>query len=574
MRSPGISPRSARASPRPPPPSRSVGCAEAADGCSCPKRLLPLAIRSRPGGRTDVELRCVRCIPSARFSSVATSPTTVACWSSGTHSIPRAVAPPTTGRGGPRHDCRASWRRSTPPRVLHARAARRPRQPPRRPGPHAGRDAPTRGSALGCGPQAEDAWRSDVLGALEVLDEATTDEERNAALPESLLSDIARTQPRLRNRVRGLRIQYRQLRDTIAFVRRELQAPDVDVEVADVRQRLASLLGALRHQRGRESDLIYEAYYEAFHRDLWTTPEASGDTLIYYVIGDNGASAEGGVHGCFNEVAALNGAGFLETTEFMVSRIDHFGTPKAFNHYAVGWAHAVCTPYQWTEQVASYWGGTRNGTVVHWPNGIAAKGELRHQFSHVIDVAPTVLEAAGLPEPTFVNGVQQIPYEGASMRFAFDDADAPGRHETQYFEMFCNRGIYRPQRLDRRDPPQQPMAGDGPATGLRRRRVGALRRHRLDAGPRPLRRTPRTPRPAATVVAARGVQVQRAAARRPARRTVQLRLGRAPHPRYAARSSCCSPAWGGSARARCSTSRTSPTALPPRSPCPTAEATA
>ena len=96
----------------------------------------------------------------------------------------------------------------------------------------------------------------------------------------------------------------------------------------------------------------------------------------------------------------------------MVSRIDDFGTPRAYNHYAVGWAHAMCTPYQWTKQVASHWGGTRNGTIVHWPNGIAAKGELRHQFSHVIDVAPTVLEAAGLPEPTFVNGVQQIPYEG------------------------------------------------------------------------------------------------------------------------------------------------------------------
>ena len=107
-----------------------------------------------------------------------------------------------------------------------------------------------------------------------------------------------------------------------------------------------------------------------------------------------------------------NGAGFLETTEFMVSRIDDFGTPKAYNHYAVGWAHAMCTPYQWTKQIASHWGGTRNGTIVHWPNGIASRGELRHQFTHVIDIAPTVLEAAGLPEPTFVNGVQQMPLRG------------------------------------------------------------------------------------------------------------------------------------------------------------------
>ena len=167
-----------------------------------------------------------------------------------------------------------------------------------------------------------------------------------------------------------------------------------------------------------------------------------GDTLIYYIIGDNGASAEGDLHGCFNELMNLNGANALQTTEFMVSRIADFGTPKAYNHYAVGWAHAMCTPYQWTKQIASHWGGTRNGTIVHWPNGVSAKGEMRNQFHHVIDLAPTVLEAARLPEPTFVNGVQQRPLEGVSMAYTFDDPDAPERHETQYFEMFCNRGIY------------------------------------------------------------------------------------------------------------------------------------
>jgi arylsulfatase A-like enzyme len=167
-----------------------------------------------------------------------------------------------------------------------------------------------------------------------------------------------------------------------------------------------------------------------------------GDTLVYYIIGDNGASAEGDLHGCFNELINLNGASALQTTEFMVSRIADFGTPKAYNHYAVGWAHAMCTPYQWTKQIASHWGGTRNGTIVHWPNGISAKGEMRNQFHHVIDLAPTVLEAARLPEPTFVNGVQQRPLEGVSMSYSFDDPDAPDRHETQYFEMFCNRGIY------------------------------------------------------------------------------------------------------------------------------------
>src|SRR5262249_36360817 len=109
---------------------------------------------------------------------------------------------------------------------------------------------------------------------------------------------------------------------------------------------------------------------------------------------------------------------------------------------AVGWAHAMDTPYQWTKQVASHWGGTRNGTIVHWPNGIKAKGETRNQFSHVIDVAPTVLEAAGLPQPTTVNGVLQSPMEGTSMLYTFDAASAPERHDLQYFEMLGNRGIY------------------------------------------------------------------------------------------------------------------------------------
>jgi arylsulfatase A-like enzyme len=168
----------------------------------------------------------------------------------------------------------------------------------------------------------------------------------------------------------------------------------------------------------------------------------ANDTLVYYIIGDNGASAEGTPTGCFNELVVLNGAAGLETTEFMVSKIDKFGTPEAYNHYAVGWAHAMDTPYQWTKQVASHWGGTRNGTIVHWPGGIQAKGEIRSQFHHVIDVAPTILEAAGLPQPLLVNGVQQKPIEGVSMAYSFDDGSADDRHTTQYFEMFCNRGIY------------------------------------------------------------------------------------------------------------------------------------
>ena len=160
------------------------------------------------------------------------------------------------------------------------------------------------------------------------------------------------------------------------------------------------------------------------------------------IIGDNGASAEGSLQGTFNEMITLGGFGELETPEFMSSRIDQFGGPEAYNHYAVGWAHAMDTPYQWTKQVASHWGGTRNGTIVHWPRGIQAKGQVRTQFHHVIDVAPTILELAGLPHPVSVDGVQQKPLEGVSMSYSFDDPGAAERHETQYFEMFGNRGIY------------------------------------------------------------------------------------------------------------------------------------
>ena len=166
------------------------------------------------------------------------------------------------------------------------------------------------------------------------------------------------------------------------------------------------------------------------------------DTLVYYIIGDNGASAEGTPNGCFNEMCTLNGMGGIETPEFLISKIDVFGTPDAYNHYAVGWAHALCTPYQWTKQVASHWGGTRNGTIVHWPAGLADKGSARSQFHHVIDVAPTILEAAGIPAPLYVNGIQQAPLEGLSMLPTLRDAKAPDSHSVQYFEMMGNRGIY------------------------------------------------------------------------------------------------------------------------------------
>ena len=170
--------------------------------------------------------------------------------------------------------------------------------------------------------------------------------------------------------------------------------------------------------------------------------KALENTLIYYIIGDNGASAEGTPQGTYNEMIPFNGFNALETADFLSARIDKLGGPESYNHYAVGWAHAMDTPYQWTKQVASHWGGTRNGTIVHWPNGIKAKGEIRTQFHHVIDVGPTILEIAQLPEPYMVNSVGQVPMQGVSMAYSFEDAKAAERHETQYFEMFGNRGIY------------------------------------------------------------------------------------------------------------------------------------
>jgi arylsulfatase len=165
------------------------------------------------------------------------------------------------------------------------------------------------------------------------------------------------------------------------------------------------------------------------------------ETLIYYIIGDNGASAEGSLIGAWNDKTGAEALD-LATPELLIERIDELGTSRAQNHYAVGWAHAMDTPYQWTKQVASHFGGTRNGAIVHWPKAVKSKGEIRSQFHHVIDVAPTVLEAAGLPAPTFVSGVMQEPMHGVSMVYSFDDGKAAERHETQYFEMVCNRGIY------------------------------------------------------------------------------------------------------------------------------------
>jgi arylsulfatase A-like enzyme len=164
------------------------------------------------------------------------------------------------------------------------------------------------------------------------------------------------------------------------------------------------------------------------------------NTLIIYEVGDNGSSAEGGMNGLYNEMTYFNGV--PETVPDMLKHLDNWGDPSTFPHMAAGWAVATNTPFQWTKQVASNFGGTRNPVVMHWPARIKVRGEVRSQFSHVIDIAPTVLEAAGIPEPKTVNGVAQTPMEGVSMVYSFDDAKAAGRHKTQYFEMFGNRAVY------------------------------------------------------------------------------------------------------------------------------------
>jgi arylsulfatase len=165
------------------------------------------------------------------------------------------------------------------------------------------------------------------------------------------------------------------------------------------------------------------------------------NTLLFFIAGDNGSSAEGGPDGTYNEMLALNG--IVSDVSSQLKHIDDWGDASTFPHFAVGWAHATDTPFQWTKQVASHFGGTRNPMVIHWPARIKnAHGEIRSQFHHVIDVAPTVLEAAGLPQPETVDGTEQYPMDGVSMVYTFDDDAAPGRRTTQYFEMFGNRAIY------------------------------------------------------------------------------------------------------------------------------------
>ena len=166
------------------------------------------------------------------------------------------------------------------------------------------------------------------------------------------------------------------------------------------------------------------------------------NTLFIYIMGDNGSSGEGGLEGTFNELIHMNGIFDEETIQSMLKDADDWGGPNSYPHMAVGWSIATGTPFRWLKQIASDFGGSRNGMVMHWPDGFEAKGEIRSQWHHVNDVAATVLEAAKLPTAKSINGVEQIPMDGVSMLYAAKDKDAADRHTVQYFEMFGNRAIY------------------------------------------------------------------------------------------------------------------------------------
>jgi len=169
-------------------------------------------------------------------------------------------------------------------------------------------------------------------------------------------------------------------------------------------------------------------------------PDAD-NTMTIFIIGDNGASAEGGFDGTMNENAIFNA--YQMKYQDMMPYIDELGSEKHFNHFPAQWAWAMNAPFQWTKQVASHLGGVRNPMIIKWPAKIKEHHTVHSQFTHVIDIAPTILEAAGIAEPSSVNGTAQTPIEGKSFLASLTDAKAKESHTSQYFELFSNRGMYK-----------------------------------------------------------------------------------------------------------------------------------
>ena len=183
------------------------------------------------------------------------------------------------------------------------------------------------------------------------------------------------------------------------------------------------------------------------------------NTMIIYIAGDNGASAEGTPQGLLNEMTYFNGV--PENLKSVLTRSDEIGSWTTSNHYPAAWAHAMCTPFQWTKQVASHYGGTRNGMVISWPKGIAARGELRTQWHHCIDIVPTILDVCGISEPSSVNGIAQKPIEGTSMAYSFKNSTEKSHREKQYFELAGNRAIYVDGWVACTTPPSPPWDPTG-----------------------------------------------------------------------------------------------------------------
>ncbi len=206
-------------------------------------------------------------------------------------------------------------------------------------------------------------------------------------------------------------------------------------EITDTERRAASVLMELYAGFAEHTDAQVGRFVDAL-----TAMGCLENTLIVYILGDNGASAEGGLTGTPNEYLAWNGVDV--SAEDVLAQADELGGPDTWPHYPTGWAFAMDTPYQWVKMVASHYGGTRNGMIVHWPEGIEEQGGLRHQWHHVVDIAPTILEAAGIPSPTSVDGVAQQAVAGTAMNYSFNERTAPDRHTTQYFEVHGSRGIY------------------------------------------------------------------------------------------------------------------------------------